>query len=154
MSLEAIVSGGQTGADRAALEFALAVGISIRGWIPKGRQAEDGEISGRYAGLVECDSDNPSVRTALNVRDSDGTVAVSHGPLVGGTALAAWEAKRLGRPFLHLDLAQFDMRSAAERLRLWLTEHDIRVLNVAGPRQSEDERIFGRTMVVLTLAIS
>jgi hypothetical protein len=153
MSLEAIVSGGQTGADRAALEFALAVGIPIRGWIPKGRQAEDGEISMRYSGLVECDSADMAVRTALNVRDSDGTVALSHGPLAGGTAFAAAEAKRRARSFLHLDLAQLEIRSAAERLRSWLIEHEIRVLNVAGPRHSDDELIFARTLVVLTLAI-
>jgi hypothetical protein len=153
MLIETIVSGGQTGADRAALEFALAAGISIRGWIPKGRRAEDGAISTQYAGLVECDSEDPAVRTALNVRDSGGTVALSHGPLTGGTALAATEAKRLGRPLLHLDLAQLDICSAAERLRSWLVEHDVRVLNVPGPRHSDDELIFARTMHVLTLAI-
>ena|SRR5688572_6575374 len=100
-----IVSGGQTGADRAALDFALERGIPIGGWVPKGRLAEDGAIPERYAGLVETGSTDPAVRTARNVRDSDATLILSHGPLEGGSLFTWREATRLGRAVLHLDLA-------------------------------------------------
>ena len=82
-----IVSGGQTGADRAALDIALELGFESGGWVPLGRQAEDGKIPDRYPNLRETDSPLPAVRTELNVRDSDATLIVSHGTLVGGTAL-------------------------------------------------------------------
>src|SRR6267142_1460190 len=104
--VERIVSGGQTGADRAALDFALASRIPIGGWVPKGRLAEDGRIPERYAGLVETESADPAVRTARNVRDSDGTLILSHGPLDGGSLFTHREAVRTGRPALHLDLGQ------------------------------------------------
>jgi hypothetical protein len=153
MLIDAIVSGGQTGADRAALEFARAAGVPIRGWIPKGRLAEDGPISAEFEGLVECDSPDPAVRTRLNVRDSRGTLIFSHGPLHGGSALAAEEARRLGRPLLHVDFDRTEPADAAAALRRWITERQVRDLNVAGPRASEDSRIFGKTLAVLSLAI-
>src|SRR5258706_15582674 len=102
--LTKIVSGGQTGADRAALDVALEQGFEIGGWIPKGRRAEDGPIPQSYRGLLETDSADPSVRTALNVRDSDATLIVSHGQLRGGSLLTLDEARRLGRCVLHVDL--------------------------------------------------
>ena len=90
--LEKIVSGGQTGADRAALDFARANGLGIGGWVPRGRLAEDGLIPEDYLGLLEADSTDPAVRTALNVRDSDATLILSHGPLTGGSLLTLQEA--------------------------------------------------------------
>ena len=108
-----IISGGQTGADRAALDFALASGIPIGGWVPRGRLAEDGRIPERYAGLVETESADPAVRTARNVRDSDATLILSHGPLDGGSLLTHREATRAGRPVLHLDLEELEVAVAA-----------------------------------------
>ena len=81
--IDRIVSGGQTGADRAALDVAVELAIDCGGWVPRGRLAEDGVIPDRYAGLVEADDERPAVRTALNVRDSDATLILSHGELTG-----------------------------------------------------------------------
>jgi hypothetical protein len=147
--LQKIVSGGQTGADRAALDFALANGLRVGGWVPKGRLAEDGPIAERYPGLVETDSSDPAVRTALNVRDSDATLILSHGPLSGGALLTLQEAVRAGKPVLHLDLDQCSHVSAAERLRGWLATVRPTTLNVAGPRASDDPRIADATAAVL-----
>src|SRR4029434_10231176 len=80
-----IVTGGQTGADRGGLDFALEARIQYGGWVPKGRLDELGVIPDRYVGLVEAESADPAVRTSLNVRDSDGTVILSNGPLHSGS---------------------------------------------------------------------
>jgi hypothetical protein len=153
MLIDVIVSGGQTGADRAALEFARAARIEIRGWVPKGRAAEDGQIPLEYAGLVECESADPSVRTRLNIRDSDGTIIFSHGVPRGGSALAADEARRLGRPLLLVDFEHAGLTQAADTVRRWLREQRLSAVNIAGPRASEDGRIFGKTLTVLALAL-
>jgi len=151
--LEKLVSGGQTGADRAALDVALAHGLRIGGWVPKGRAAEDGRIPARYVGLVETESADPAVRTARNVRDSDATLIVSHGPLAGGSLLTLDEATRTSKPHLHLDLDRLSLTSASERLADWIAEVRPRVLNVAGPRASEDPRIASDTTALLEAAM-
>lgn len=148
-----IVSGGQTGADRAALDVALALGLDSGGWVPLGRLAEDGTIPDRYPGLRETDSVLPAVRTELNVRDSDATVIISHGPLVGGTDLTRTLALELGKPLLHLDLDSISEQHASLTLRDWLTRVQPERLNVAGARQSEDPAIHGATMRVLHAAL-
>jgi len=140
--LEKIVSGGQTGADRAALDVALEHGLEVGGWIPKGRLAEDGPISHRYGGLLETESADPSVRTALNVRDSDASLILSHGTLRGGSLLTLEEARKLGRSVLHIDLAATPQAAAARQLCEWLQRVDPSTLNVAGPRGSEDTAIY------------
>ncbi len=147
--VEKIVSGGQTGADRAALDFALEHGIPIGGWVPKGRLAEDGAIPERYARLVETGSAEPAVRTARNVRDSDATLIVSHGPLDGGSLLTFEEAARAGKPVLHLDLDEVAPEAAAAGLQDWLAAVRPRVLNVAGPRASKAPRIAAATRALL-----
>ena len=151
--LEKIVSGGQTGADRAALDFALANDLRIGGWVPRGRLAEDGPLPERYVGLDETDSADPGVRTARNVRDSDATLLVSHGPLAGGSLLTLREAIRASKPVLHLDLDRLSAASAGERLRRWLAVVRPRVLNVAGPRASEDPGIAEATAALLGAAL-
>ena len=108
--IERIVSGGQTGCDRAAFDAALELGIPLGGWVPRGRLDEDGVIPVRYPNLREAESADPAVRTECNVRDSDATLLISHGPLVGGSALTARLADQMGRPHLHLDL---DLASGA-----------------------------------------
>jgi len=135
--LRRLVSGAQTGADRAALDVALEHGLEIGGWVPRGRIAEDGVVPARYTGLRETDSADAAVRTCCNVRDSDATLIVSHGPLAGGSRLTADEALRLSKPLLHLDLTTMSLADAADRLREWLHAVDPEVLNVAGPRASE-----------------
>jgi hypothetical protein len=141
LRLRTVVSGGQTGADRAALDVALERGLEMGGWVPRGRAAEDGTIPERYVGLRETEAADPAVRTASNVRDSDATLIVSHGPLGGGSRLTADEATRLSKPLLHLELTTLSRREAVEQLRQWLHAVDPLVLNVAGPRASEDPDI-------------
>jgi hypothetical protein len=140
MSIRKIVSGGQTGADRAALDVAIERGIPHGGWIPRGRLTEDGPLPGRYR-LLETESRSYAGRTERNVLDSDGTLIVSRGRLTGGSALTRQLAKRHGRPWLHVDLDVLGGEEAARRVRVWLRENRIRVLNVAGPRASKDPGI-------------
>jgi hypothetical protein len=153
MRLARIVSGGQTGADRAALDVALECGLELGGWVPRGRLAEDGAIPDRYTGLVETRSADPAVRTARNARDSDATLILSHGALVGGSRLAFEEAGAAHKPVLHLDLHSLCRGAAVARLRAWLAEVEPRCLNVAGPRASEDPAIHAATRAVLGQAL-
>ena len=147
--LKKIVSGGQTGADRAALDVALEHGLEIGGWIPKGRLAEDGPISDRYGGLLETDSADPSVRTILNVRDSDATLILSHSPLQGGSLLTLQEARKLGRSVLHIDLAITPQAVSTAQLCEWLRNVDPSTLNIAGPRASQDAAIYRSVLELL-----
>ncbi|RLB35173.1 MAG: hypothetical protein DRH20_11280, partial [Deltaproteobacteria bacterium] len=94
-----IISGGQTGADRAALDFALDAGIPHGGWVPRGRLAEDGPLPARYA-VQEIDRRSYAARTEKNVLEADGTLILSHGKLTGGSALTRRLAKRHERPWL------------------------------------------------------
>lgn len=138
--LARIVSGGQTGADRAALDFAIAHGIPHGGWCPQGRLSEDGEIDAGYA-LRETPSPDYAQRTEWNVRDSDGTVIFSTGAILSGGSKATEEfAARFGKPCLHLS-EEADGSRAPERLREFIAHYDIRVLNVAGPRSSNEPAV-------------
>ena len=152
--IKKIISGGQTGADRAALDFAIKHNIPHGGWVPKGRKAEDGKIPDRYQ-LQEMPTDSYRARTEQNVIDSDGTLIISHGLLTlgSGSAYAAAMARKHGRPRLHLDMANLTVNVAAQRLRGWIAGDSIGVLNVAGPRQSGDPAIHGVTMMVLEMAV-
>ncbi len=154
IKLEKIVSGGQTGADRSALDVAMAVGLETGGWVPNGRRAEDGRIPVRYAGLIETDTDSYQTRTALNVRDADATLIFSFGEATGGTALTLKLAQSSGKPFLAVDLESSSQDSAAEQVREWLMETGVRVLNVAGPRESGEPRITAAVTGVLTAALT
>jgi hypothetical protein len=154
MPLEMIISGGQTGADRAALDVAIERGLQVGGWVPKGRLAEDGPIPERYSGLVETESSDPAVRTTSNVRESDATLIVSHGSLTGGSVVTLEEARRRGKPVLHVDLQKLAPKSAAVQLGQWLADVSPRILNVAGPRASEDATIFRAVVVLLRSALT
>jgi len=145
MHLRKIVSGGQTGVDRAALDAARAHGLPVGGWCPQGRRAEDGTIPDRYP-LRETPSAEYEQRTAWNVRDSDGTLIVTDGTLEGGTALTMREAERQGRPVLHV---RTDDPVPVEMIRGWGETSDVRVLNVAGPRASEVEGIYDHARRIL-----
>ncbi|MCX7869881.1 MAG: putative molybdenum carrier protein, partial [Terrimicrobiaceae bacterium] len=130
-----IVSGGQTGADRAALLWAVSRAAPVGGWCPRGRLAEDGQVPG-YFPLRETPSASRAQRTAWNVRDADATVLFTPGPrLRGGCLLTARCAARLGRPLLHLHATE--ARAASKKLARFLLLHRPRVLNVAGSRASE-----------------
>ncbi|HTX64508.1 MAG TPA: putative molybdenum carrier protein [Opitutaceae bacterium] len=145
-----LVSGGQTGADRAALEFALAHDLPHGGWCPRGRRAEDGPLPDRYR-LRETPSDNYAQRTEWNVRDSDGTVTFSLAPGIGGgSALTAECAKRLGKPWLHLTPTDPE---PDQMLRDFVSTHRIARLNVAGPRASEEPGVGDFVRAVLEAAL-
>jgi predicted Rossmann fold nucleotide-binding protein DprA/Smf involved in DNA uptake len=133
--LEKIISGGQTGVDRAALDVALETGIPRGGWCPQGRKAEDGRIPDHYP-LQEASSPDYPLRTRLNVEDSDGTLVITLGSPKGGTALTLKLAKKLGKPFLLVDLAG---RADPAEVRQWIQKNQIRILNVAGPREGRLE---------------
>jgi hypothetical protein len=132
-----IVSGGQTGVDRAALDVGLELGIPCGGWCPHGRKAEDGPIPARYP-LQETPTDEYAQRTEWNVRDSDGTLVLTRGEPRGGTALTIAMARRQGKPCLILDL---DGLCGVREIHEWVKAQQIRVLNVAGPRESDNPGI-------------
>src|SRR5437763_5532684 len=127
-----VVSGGQTGVDRAALDVALDLGLPCGGWCPRGRRAEDGPIDARYP-LTETPWHGYPQRTEWNVRDSDGTLVLTAGPADRGTALTARLAERMGKLHLQVDLTA---GPSATAVREWARAHGVRMLNVAGPRES------------------
>ena len=134
--IEKIVTGGQTGVDRAALDWAIKAGVAHGGWCPKGRLAEDGCIPARYH-LTETPSEDYAVRTEWNVRDSDATVIVSlHCAISGGTELTQMLAVALGKPWIHVH-ADLGVHLAVRQVQTCLSESPVKILNVAGPRESE-----------------
>ena len=146
--IEKIISGGQTGADRAGLDAAIELDIPHGGWIPKGRKTEDGGLPEKYH-LKEMPTGSYEARTEQNVIDSDGTLIVSHGKLNGGSALTRQFAKRHNRPWTHIDLEKTNFFKAAMDVRSWVEENQIKVLNVAGPRGSKDRGIYQSTKKLL-----
>ena len=126
-----VVSGGQTGVDRAALDAALDLGFPCGGWCPRGRPAEDGRIAERYP-LQEAETSDYAERTRLNVLDSDATLILAPRPLRGGTLLTERVAVDHGRPVFVCDPAV----EPPEPLLAAIVETPIRTLNVAGPRES------------------
>jgi hypothetical protein len=131
--LAMIVSGGQAGVDRGALDAAIAAGLAHGGWCPRGRRGEDGVIPAKYR-LAETPFSRYAVRTAWNVRDSDATLVLASGQPAGGTKLTVAFARRFGRSCLIVDL---DGDADAEAVAEWIGERGVGVLNVAGPRESE-----------------
>jgi len=143
-----IISGGQTGADRAALDFAIKHKIPHGGWVPKGRIAEDGVLSKKYR-LTEMPTTSYQKRTEMNVIGSDGTVIFSHGRLTGGSAYTKTMAAKHNRLYLHIDLNETDIFQASLLMLEWIDEQEIKTLNVAGPRASKDPRIYEKVTDVL-----
>jgi hypothetical protein len=129
-----IISGGQTGVDRAALDVALELGIACGGWCPRGRRAEDGPIADRYP-LQETPTEEYPPRTEWNIRDADATLILTRGMPDRGTALTVKLANRHRKPLYVVDLEQ-PAADEADRVRRWLKQQEVGVLNVAGPRES------------------
>ena len=135
MEITRIVSGGQTGADRAALDAALERGVPCGGWCPRGRRAEDGPIPDCYP-LEETDSIHYPPRTALNIRRSDGALVLTCGRPDRGSRLTVRLCGEYGKPCLSVDLASPPSRAGAlEAIRGWMAAHQVRELNVAGPTE-------------------
>ncbi|NNG17514.1 MAG: hypothetical protein HKM89_13645 [Gemmatimonadales bacterium] len=133
VAIEQVISGGQTGVDRAALEVAEELGLGSGGWCPAGRLAEDGTIPEHYP-LRETPTSEYEERTEWNVRDSDGTLILTIGQPSGGTAHTIECAQAAAKPYFVLDL---DAEAGAHVVREWLERNRIRTLNVAGPRESK-----------------
>tara|TARA_R110000868_G_scaffold2930_6_gene19989 strand:- start:39139 stop:39621 length:483 start_codon:yes stop_codon:yes gene_type:complete len=133
--LRKLISGGQTGIDRGALDAALSRAFPCGGWCPRGRRAEDGPIPARYP-LTELDSANYLDRTRRNVAEADATLILAHGPLSGGTKATEKHARKTGKRFLTLDLDGVSAAQAVARICAWIETERIGVLNVAGPRES------------------
>ena len=144
--LEKIISGGQTGADRAALDWAINHGLPHGGWCPKGRRAEDGTIPKRFC-LQETPQSKYRQRTKWNVRDADATLIVTLiAELMGGALFTRQCAERIGRPYLHV-VSDDEWR---DKIKVFLEKHSIRILNVAGPRASSAPGIEQFVQEVLT----
>ena len=140
--LDKIISGGQTGVDRAALDVALALGLPVGGWCPKGRRAEDGRIPDRYP-LTETPERNYQTRTRRNIEDADGTLILNLGALDGGTALTVAHARQIGKPCLIVALEEGIEPATFQD---WLAAHPITVLTIAGPRESKRPGVYAAAM--------
>lgn len=151
--IKKIVSGGQTGVDRASLDVARTIGVPHGGWCPKGRKAEDGVIPGVYQ-LYETSTDDYSERTKLNIKDSDGTlILVPSTPIkvTDGTILTINEVKERNKPFYIVDLSS--NQNYLDDLAKWVKENNIEILNVAGPRESQSPGINQKAKIFLTKSI-
>lgn len=136
-----IISGGQTGVERAALDVALELGIPSGGWCPEGRKAEDGPIDPKYP-LKETLSPNYQHRTEKNLREADGTLILAKGPVSGRTSFTVQLAVEYKKPHLIID---FDEKIDPLMVREWGEKNKIEILNVAGPRESKVPGIHVRT---------
>ena len=153
LKIEKIISGGQTGADRAALDFAIKNNIPHGGWIPKGRLTEEGPLPYHYQ-LREMKSRSYVERSEQNVIDSDGTLILSHGTLNGRSAFKRQFANKHQRTWLHIDLDNYSMQESVTQIKKWIEENKIKTLNVAGPRASKDSRIYRKTLELLEITFS
>lgn len=153
MSLVKIVSGGQTGVDRGALDAALDAGFDCGGWCPRGRLAEDGEIPARYR-MAELAGAGYEKRTLKNVLDSDGTAILYFGVLEGGTLQTKEHCISRGKPVEAVDAARLAPDEAAARIHGFVLRHRIAVLNVAGPRASKQPAAYDYARKTLSLVIA
>jgi hypothetical protein len=144
--IDKIISGGQTGVDRAALDAALRLDIDCAGWCPLGRWAEDGEIAEHYP-LVETESPDPAERTSLNVSESEGTLVLADDGLDEGSMLAVELAQKLGKSCLIFD---FRGKGHVSDVRDWIIRDEIKILNVAGGRESTSPGIYELSLGFLT----
>ena len=151
--IKKIISGGQTGVDRAALDIAIELNIPHGGWIPKGRKTEDGILPDKYQ-LKEMPTTSYPKRTEKNILDSDGTLIICHGKLTGGSALTRKMAKKHGRPWVHVDMDVFSVPDAARTIKSWIDQNNVRILNVAGSRASKDPEIYKTTVEILKTALT
>ena len=150
--IEKIISGGQTGADRAALDVAIKLGIPHGGWIPKGRKTEDGTLPQKYK-LQEMPTESYPARTEQNVINSDGTLIISRGKLSGGSDYTRKMTLRHHKQLLYVDLNNYEPFDAASLIASWIRMQNIQILNVAGPRASKDPEIYGDVVKILAQTI-
>ncbi len=152
MTILKIISGGQTGVDRAALDVAIELGVRHGGWVPEGRKAEDGIISNKY-NLQELCSSNYDNRTQKNVVGSDGTLIITRGGIKNGSKLTLKLVMQHGLPYFHFDLNNMDVFFGAKSISSWISRNKIQILNIAGPRASQDEDIYMDSTVLIKMVI-
>ena len=143
-----IISGGQTGIDRGALDAALQAGAACGGWCPAGRNAEDGVIDSRYP-LTPLESRDYAARTRRNVEDSDATLIIYFAEPEGGTALTIACCRQLGRPCLLIDATRSNEQAAAAEVLEFVQSRGITCLNVAGPRASKQPAAYRYARAVI-----
>jgi len=148
--VEKVISGGQTGVDRSGLDAAMEAGIPTGGYCPRGRRAEDGRIPDCYT-LVELASADYRRRTRRNVLDADGTLVLNVGGLKGGTALTVRYCEEYRKPCL---VVQLDADPDPETAIAWIRGNSVRVLNVAGPRESERPGLHATALAYLRRVFS
>ncbi len=144
--IEKVITGGQTGVDRAALDAAMRLNIVCGGWCPAGRWAEDGEISDHYP-LAETESPDPSERTALNLGKADGVLILTDGPLDSGTEFCCELTEKLEMPCLVFDFAG---HGHVADVRDWVQGSNVAKINIAGPRESNNPGIYELSIGFLT----
>ncbi len=146
--LKKIISGGQVGADQAALDVAISLGIPHGGWIPKGRRTDTGTLPNKYK-LKEMSSSRYQESTEQNVIDSDGTLVISHGELTGESLPILKFAEHHKKKLLHINLGTNRGFRAAQLVKSWIVLNDIKVLNVSGLCANEDQNIYEDTVSLL-----
>ncbi|MFC1829221.1 YpsA SLOG family protein [Thermodesulfobacteriota bacterium] len=146
--IKKIISGGQIGAEQAALDVAIKLGLSHSGWIQKGRRTQSWTLPEKYQ-LKEMDTASYKERIERNVMDADGTLIISHGRLAGGADYSREMTVKHNRPCLHINLEETPGFFAASTINTWALENGIEILNVTGSRTSEDSEIYRATMDVL-----
>jgi hypothetical protein len=151
--IKKIISGGQTGTDQAALDAAIKAGIPHGGWISKGRLTESGKLPEKFL-LQEMPTESNSARTEQNVIDSDGTLIISHGPLSGGSEYTREMALKHNRPNIHIDLNEASEPNAVKSVLRWIKKYKIEILNVAGPRASQDPHIYQAALQLIEKVLS
>lgn len=148
-----IVTGGQTGVDRAAMDLALEFKLPLRGWCPHRRLAEDGAIHSLYP-LQETISDDPALRTEMNVIDSDGTLIITDKSVKDGTTLTEECARYYERPLFRTQLFTLPGRRKVKMFRNWVENNNIQSLNIAGPRESHlPGKVYSSASLILKLLL-
>jgi hypothetical protein len=148
-----IISGGQTGADQAGLDAAIALGLDYGGYVPKGRKTERGPLSSKYSRMIELDSDSYPHRTLKNVLAADATLLFSVGKISGGTASTLRMAQQNHKPYLHTDIGSVPEEKVIREIQSWLARVKPTVLNIAGSRESKAPGIYSTVLRVLTEAL-
>ena len=146
--IEKIISGGQTGAGRAALDAAMKLGIAHGGWVLPGRMTEDGPLPEKYV-LNEMPDRNISERTKKNIKEAGGTLILSHDKFREQFDFIKKISERFSKPLLHIDLHSTIAFNAATRINDWIVDNGISVLNVMGPRDEQDPKIYQATLDII-----
>jgi hypothetical protein len=146
--IKKIISGGQTGADQAALDSAIQLDMPHGGWVPKGRITQEGSLPDKYK-LQEIPDDSYPSHTEQNVIDSDGTVIITHGKLYDGSDYAREMSVKHGRPWIKIDLDITAPLDAALKISNWIIENSIAILNITGSSADKDPKIYEKTRDII-----